>query len=227
MISHDIRTPLSVIAGFAQTLRDEWDQLSEDEKLEDIDAIGRNAEKLARILDDVVSSSGHGPCAVEPFDLGQQVRTTVADFAAVAPNPFSVRIDDGARFALGNERRAWRVLANLLSNAVKFSDPAAGIDIEVGRRDGTAEVSVRDRGLGIAADDLAKLFRPYSRVGGALERDTPGSGLGLYLSKCLVEAQGGSISVSSRPGSGSTFTYALRLPGEPETGEAPPVSFAQ
>jgi len=227
-IAHDIRTPLSVIAGFAKTLRDEWAELSEEEKLEDVDAIGRNAEKLTHILDEVVQAgvenSGEPLCAVEPFDLGHQVRTMVADFAAVAPNPFSVRINDGDRFALGDERRAWRVLANLLSNAVKFSNPAAGIDVEVGRRNGLAEVSVRDRGMGIAADDLANLFSPYARVGAALEHGTPGSGLGLYLSKCLVEAQGGRISVSSHPGSGSTFTYTLPLAGRHDGGEQPAVN---
>jgi signal transduction histidine kinase len=97
---------------------------------------------------------------------------------------------------------------NLLSNALKFSAPDTPIEVRLSRRHSVVEVSVRDHGPGIEPSDLPKLFQKFTRVG-TDQRAAPGNGFGLYISKAMIEAQGGHIRVESDPGRGSTFVYTL------------------
>jgi signal transduction histidine kinase len=123
-----------------------------------------------------------------------------------------VRIDDSLPPVLGDARYNAHVLENLLSNAVKFSPPTAPVRVEAAQLGHVAATTVRDFGVGIPAGDIPKLFRRFARVGTTRDDDaTPGSGLGLHFAKRIVEAQGGRISVASRPGLGSSFTYTLPL----------------
>jgi signal transduction histidine kinase len=140
------------------------------------------------------------------FDLCGQIFELVAEFAEISSNRYIVRSKEGQVPVLTDRQRNWHVLANLLSNAVKASAPGAEIDVEVVRRDAVAEVSVRDHGIGISPRRARSLFHWRS---GAVRRRA--GGLGLRLTKAIVEAQGGSISVASRPGRGSTFTYTVPL----------------
>jgi signal transduction histidine kinase len=215
LVAHDMRTPLAVIAGVAGTLRDHWGELPERERLEHVDAIIRNAAKLRELvehdLEGALADTQGIFFALRPFDLGAEVRRIVDDFAASSGNLFRVTVADGLPLVWGDTRRNWQALTNLLSNAVKFSPDGAVVDVGVTQRAGMAEVAVRDYSIGIDNDELDKLFRKFSRLPGTATRETRGAGLGLYLAKRMVEAQGGTIRVASRRGEGSTFTYTLPL----------------
>jgi chemotaxis family two-component system sensor kinase Cph1 len=217
LVMHDVRTPLAVISGYAKELGERWEELPDDTKRAAVDVIGRNGVKAARMLEEglaaALTESGGSRRELRPFDLCAQVCELVADFAEIGGNRFVVYSDAGLPPVLCDPQRNWHVLANLLSNAVKFSAPRARIDIEVIRRDQVAEVSVRDRGVGISPARRRSLF--HSRPGGVKRRAASG-GIGLRLTRGIVEAQGGHISVASRPGRGSTFTYTVPLAPGPK-----------
>jgi PAS domain S-box-containing protein len=219
LITHDMRTPLAVIAGFASSLRENWDELPDHERLDGLDAILRNGRSLTRLVEQdlqvALLESGELSCEGAPFDLGDQVERIVDEFARTADAQFEVWMVKPLAPAHGDEHRNGQVLANLLSNAVKFSAPGALVEVEVVERGAMVHVTVRDAGPGISAADMRKLFRKFARVGGADVRAVNGTGLGLYLSKRLVELQGGRIWVDSHPGQGSAFTYTLPLAVRP------------
>jgi signal transduction histidine kinase len=109
--------------------------------------------------------------------------------------------------AMGDEQRTWQVITNLLSNAIKFA-PSSHVDVDVGRAGDFLQVSVRDRGPGIAPEDQEVVFEKFRRVERNGEKRA-GTGLGLYISKSIVEAQGGKIWVESEVGRGATFKFTL------------------
>jgi signal transduction histidine kinase len=215
LVAHDMRTPLAVIAGFASSLRERWDELPDRERLDGLDAILRNGKSLTRLVEQdlqvALVDSSEFRCKLAPFDLAAQIEQIVDDFAQTADAQFELHIVRPLCQARGDEHRNWQVLANLLSNAVKFSPPGSLVQVEVVERERMVHVTIRDTGRGIAAADRAKLFRKFGRVGDTGTGAVVGTGLGLYLSRRLVESQGGRIWVESRPGEGSAFTYTLPL----------------
>jgi signal transduction histidine kinase len=220
LMAHDIRTPLAIIGGFAEHLQDRWDELSEQEKLENIGTISRHALKLYGLADAGLQvtriESDSFPYELRSVRLEEDVARTVADL----PTAEAARIRVNAREPLPPVRcdpeRHWQILMNLLSNALKFSPPETPIDVDVSRQDRMVEVAVRDRGPGISDADLPRLFQKFSRIGGPELDEVRGTGLGLYISKALVEGQSGQIRVESAPGRGSTFAYALPVAASEE-----------
>jgi signal transduction histidine kinase len=210
LVTHDVRTPLAVISGYAAELNDRWDDLPDAQKRAGIDVIGRNGRKATQMLEDglhaaLADSSGHRR-EFREFDLSAQIRELVEEFAEISPNRFVVRGDERPSPVGCDPQRSWHVLANLLANAVRFSPPQEPIEVELTRRGRFAEISVRDHGVGIPPARLRGIFR---RRADSVARRAAGLGIGLHLTKRIVEGQGGRMSVSSRLGRGSTFTYTL------------------
>jgi PAS domain S-box-containing protein len=216
LVTHDMRTPLAVIAGFASSLRDNWDELPDCERVEGLDAILRNGKSLTRLVEQdlqlALAETGERRCDLEPFDLGVQVERIVDDFVTTSDAHVAVRVTKPLALVRGDEQRNSQILTNLLSNAVKFSPPGALVEVDVFERSPMAHVTVRDQGRGIAGRDKRKLFHKFGRVGDA--GAVSGTGLGLYVAKGLVESQGGRIWVDSSVGGGSAFTYTLPLADE-------------
>jgi signal transduction histidine kinase len=216
IVAHDLRSPMQVIAGFADTMRFQWDSLPDELKLEYLGIIARNITNLAQLVDDVLQveriEAGELEFRVEPFDLGRLVQRTVGELTADRVRRCIVDVPPDLPPALGDERRHWQVLMNLIGNAFKFSDPATPIEVRVEHRAAVVcpvlEVSVRDRGIGLRPEDVAKVFEKFTRLI-APDSGPKGTGLGLYICKTMVEAQGGEISVESVPGEGSTFRYTV------------------
>ena len=155
----------------------------------------------------VLIDAGALGIAAVPFDIGDVVREAVADVeSSTNPRTITLAIEPETR-AVGDTRRTWQVLSNLLGNAVKFSAPGTPIVVSVERDDDRVAVAVRDAGTGIPADQQHLLFRRFTRL--AASAGVPGSGVGLFIAKSLVEAQGGRIAVDSTPGVGSTFRFSL------------------
>ena len=209
-VSHDLRSPLAVIKGSASIIVDLWDRVSDEDKKERAEVIIRQADRmdnlLRRDLDLALMESGELKCAKEPFDLGELVRRTVNDMEkAGTEHTLKTEIPESLPQALGDVERTLQVLGNLLSNAVKFSPEDSAITLRVWGRDDVVMVSVHNEGEGIEGPKLQEMFRKMSRLDPARE----GTGLGLYISKYLVEVQGGELSASSAPGEGVTFTFSL------------------
>jgi two-component system sensor kinase len=224
MAAHDLRTPLTVIAGFAGTLRENWDAFGDEERRQFLYRINANTKRLSEFVENLLHfariESGELSYDIRPFDLAQVVRRTADEqSASVGASRFCLKIAAGLPLALGDEQRIWQVITNLFSNAIKFSPENADVEVEVWSWNGSIAVSVRDHGPGIAAEDQDKLFQKFSRIERADGRKGPlGTGLGLYICRSIIEAQHGTLFVTGSPGEGSAFTFSLpAYQGEPET----------
>jgi len=218
-ISHELRTPLNLIIGFSDMMtlspRSYGGEKLSEAYRRDLDAIQRNARHLSDLIDDVLDLS-----QIEASRMGLVKEklsvAAVADEAATA----AARLIDGKGLALtvqvptdlpevyADRTRIRQVLINLLSNAARFTDEG-GVTISAAVDGGDVRVSVADTGIGIAPEDLPKVFEEFRQVDGSIRRRAGGSGLGLAVSKQFVELHGGSIWVESRVGLGTAFHFTL------------------
>jgi signal transduction histidine kinase len=214
-MSHELRTPLNAILGFSQVLQQKlFGELNEkqEEYVEDILSSGNH---LLSLINDVLDLSkveaGQIELEVAPFSLREAVERGVAMVRERASeNGVSVAasVEPEVQVVEADERRIRQVLFNLLSNAVKFTPAGGRIDVTAARVAGEVEVAVSDTGPGIAADDQERIFEEFQQTDvGAKQHE--GTGLGLALSKRLVELHGGRIWVESELGSGSRFVFTL------------------
>lgn len=205
--SHELRTPLTALRGFAGALAERRSELTPEQEQRAIDAIDRQVERLATLVEDLLAASliesGRSAPTLEGVDVASVARDAMTEVAAAVPDRELRLQGDGADCrALADRSFLHRVLVNLLSNAVRYSDDA--VDVVVGRRDDRVAVEVRDRGPGIGSEDRERLFEKFVRLG-----PEGGSGLGLFIVKGLVEAMGGEVGVESEPGTGSRFHVEL------------------
>lgn len=216
MVTHELRTPLGVMAlevCLRQQRTDKGDLgYFTRERLQAMWAKDeRQVRSMTRLIEDMldIARIQHGKLSIRPrpTDLGELARSTVADFAGQYRDiPLHL---DAASGIVGDwdDSRIGQVLVNLLSNALRYGD-GKPVRVAVGRADdGMARLTVTDQGLGIPAEDQLKIFEQFERLPSAVK--SPGMGLGLYISQHFVQAHGGSIGVSSRPGEGSCFTVLL------------------
>jgi len=219
LITHDIRTPVAVIAGFAEQLQKGWDELPEAEKLESVDAILRNGRKLYRLVEEGLQvariEAGQFAFELRPVALAEEVERTVADLAPADADRIRVTVRRGLPLVLCDPHRHWQILTNLLSNALKFSPPETTIHVDLTRRGPMVQVAVRDHGPGIERADLPKLFQKFARIGGPEQRSEAGTGLGLYIAKALVEAQEGVSGCAARPAAGRRSPTRFLSPSRP------------
>jgi signal transduction histidine kinase len=214
LVSHELRTPLTVIVGTALTLLRGRDSLT-PEVADGLDEIHESARRLQRLLENMLVLSRIGSDGVqeevEPQVLTRLVERTVDDFRRMAPER-TVRLarPDGLPIVLANPTHVDQVVWNLLTNAAKYSAPDQPIDVELreDRATGMVECLVSDRGPGIPPDEQDAIFEPHYRTGSG-RAAAGGLGLGLSVCRRLVELQGGTITLDSRPGGGSTFRFTL------------------
>ena len=209
-VSHDLKNPMSVVSGVAEVLQASWDSIPSERRVQMLGTLVRNAramrDMLQRDLDIALIESGELAYEVVPFDLVETVRDVVSAFRDSEPGRvFELVSAPGLPEGLGDPQRQAQILFNLLSNAVKFSDGDTPVAVEVAKAGEMLQISVEDRGPGIDAAGREILFERLSR----LDPTKPGTGLGLYIARAMVEAQGGTIDVESEPGEGSRFTYTL------------------
>ncbi len=214
--THELKTPLSVLRGYAQLLQTKKDGALSRQALAAIDGQTRRLNDLVNDLLDVSRlRSGRLDLNPERFDLVELVREMVERFALLTPTGESsrVRLEVKEAHLWGNwdRGRIEQVLTNLLSNALKYSPSGGEVLVEVGRRGNDALVSVRDQGIGIPAEQQARIFEPFGRASNARVKKIEGAGLGLHISKEIVERHGGRIWFTSEEGRGSTFCFTLPL----------------
>ena len=217
-MSHELRTPLNAISGFTQVLRKGMYGEINPKQAESLDEILASSRDLLTLIDDVLDLSkveaGQVELELAPFSVPgalERVVVIVGEQAAKGGVRISLATDPGMDEVMGDERRIRQVALNLLSNAIKFTPAGGAIDVRAERRDGEVRVSVTDTGPGIAAEDQTRIFEEFQQAAaGKEQRD--GTGLGLALSKRLVELHGGRIWVDSELGKGSTFVFTLPAP---------------
>jgi anti-sigma regulatory factor (Ser/Thr protein kinase) len=209
-VSHELRNPIAAINGYAQILRRRG---SYDDHL--VERILTQTALVARLLDDLLDGCSMESVAPElrlaDVDIVAAVRSSV-DEARVLTDMHDFRCEcaPGPLMVLCDPDRVSQVLRNLFSNAVKYSPGGGEIVVKVERAGSTVCVSVSDHGIGIPPEALPRIFDSYFRVGGSQNR-AGGVGLGLPIARRLIEAHGGSLSVVSQPGRGTTFTFTLWL----------------
>jgi signal transduction histidine kinase len=211
-MSHEIRTPMNAVLGLAQVLQRE--SLADNQR--DMVARIRGAgQSLLNILNDVLDLSkveaGQVKLDRAPFSLREALDQGVVVVRERASND-GVRIvvsaDQDADVVEGDARRIQQVIFNLLSNAVKFTPAGGAVDVTTARVNGEVRISVADTGPGVAPEDHERLFDEFQQAEAGIEQ-REGTGLGLALSKRLVELHGGRIWVESELGHGSTFVFTL------------------
>lgn len=219
-LSHELRTPMNAIAGFSQLLlRDVKHPLSRQQTTWTRQIV-HGAAHLLDLINETIDigriESGHLALEHGAVPLASLVHECVGMTGALAnERGVSVALTDGFAAGAGNiivqadRKRLKQVLINLISNAIKYNLPGGWVTISAQSEPAFVEISVSDSGAGISAEDCARLFTPFERLG-AEHSATEGSGIGLALSRQLVSAMGGEIGVSSAPGSGSRFW--VRLP---------------
>jgi CheY-like chemotaxis protein/nitrogen-specific signal transduction histidine kinase/HPt (histidine-containing phosphotransfer) domain-containing protein len=231
-MSHELRTPLNAILGFTQLL--EMQPIGDRER-DFVAHISRAGRHLLGLVDEVLDitrvETGHLRLSLEPVCLREVLDAAVGMVGPLAEaRSVSLTIETSPEvdgFLRADRQRLQQVVVNLLANAVKYNRDGGSVTV---RARGAGSIEVVDTGIGIAPDHLDKLFSPFERLG-AEQSDVEGTGLGLALTKHLVEAMEGEISVESREGHGSTFRVELpscepaghgTTEAEPDLGHRPP-----
>ena len=214
---HELRTPLTVLRGFGDTLLHRWDALSDDQRRELVETMVARAGAMALVVEQIVRGSQAGAATVEvqrlPFDLAAEVRRVVHAVDGSSPaHPMALRAT-GPVPALGDPALVEPVVGQLLENAVKYTPDGGPVEVTVEVDGEEAVARVADRGVGIAQEDLSRVFDRFVR-GAPAEGDpghrTGGVGLGLWIVRRYVEAQGGRVRAGLRDGGGTEVE--VRLP---------------
>jgi PAS domain S-box-containing protein len=219
-MTHELRTPLTSIIGFSEMLEDGLPGLLNEKQTRYVGNILESARHLLHLIGEVLDlarlTDGRMELNRTNADLGGALRRACA---AVQPLGAKKHIDihadtgDDELAAFVDEQRVDQILHNLLSNAVKFTRDGGRIDVVARRKDGCIEVVVRDTGVGIDAADRDRIFLDFVQGDSSYTRPKQGSGLGLALTKRLVELHGGRIRVDSALGAGSAFIFSLPIRG--------------
>ncbi len=212
-ISHDLRNPLSAVLGQAQLLERRLEKAGLQRERANAEAIITGAQRMNRMIQDLVDAarleSRQLRLNLQPVDLCAFIPDLLERLEPVMETRrVRLQIPEGLPPVSADPDRLERILSNLLSNALKYSPPGSEVTVSAQQRGDEIVTSVSDRGPGIPPEDIPKLFQRYARTTvGEARRD--GLGLGLYITKGLVEAHGGRIWVESQVGVGSTFSFTL------------------
>jgi signal transduction histidine kinase len=229
-VSHELRTPLNAILGYGQLL--EVEPLN-DRQHAGVDMIMKGGRHLLELVDELLEisriESGEFKVSLRPIDVGaalEEILHLLQPLAAERNVSIASRGIEGTPWALADEQRTKQVLLNLLSNAIKYNRSGGCVDVSMADT-GAGHLSVRitDTGHGIAPEHLERLFSPFDRLG-AEQSPIEGTGLGLALSKLMVEAMHGRLGVESVVDVGSTFVLELPVAEPSEAGAAPPADKA-
>jgi signal transduction histidine kinase len=216
-MSHELRTPLNAILGFSEVLSERMFGEINEKQAEYLNDILESGRHLLSLINDILDLSkieaGRMELEATDFDLPSAIENTLSLIRERAHRraiTLARNIDQRLAMIRGDERKVKQVLLNLLSNALKFTPEGGQIGVRAEFRDGAAEISVTDTGVGIAPEDQEAVFEEFRQVGTASKK-VEGTGLGLAISRKFIELHGGKIWVKSQVGLGSTFAFTLPL----------------
>lgn len=211
-VSHELRSPLTSVKGYTSLLLNRWDRLRDDQKRMMLEQVNHDADRVTRLITELLDisrlESGRLVLRRQMVDLPELSRSVVEKVRMEYPD-LDCALDFPPSFppVYADADKVVQVLTNLVENACKYASPV-GMAVEGSVEDAEVALAVRDQGEGFPERDLARVFTKFFR---RAETKPNGTGLGLWISRGLVEAHGGRLDVSSVPGKGSTFRFTLPL----------------
>ncbi|MEV4291822.1 ATP-binding protein [Nonomuraea bangladeshensis] len=216
--SHELRTPITIVRGFASTLDARWDKLGDVERRAAVHTIAERARSLGQLMDHLLLGARAGAdelkVRIEEFDLAERIHAATLGLPVLSDrHRVEVAIGDGLPCVLGDALATDIVLGQLLENAFKYSPKGGLIRVEAWPEDDDVVVVVDDEGVGIAAPDRERIFERFVQVDSGDRRRFGGVGLGLYIVRSLARAQGGDVSAHPRSGGGTRMRLVLKAAG--------------
>ncbi len=214
VLTHELAHPVAAIRGFVMTLSSRWKHLDDATRNRALQRMDHESKRLRDLAEEVVSVSRLDAPGFSVTLRPERVRDLIREAAGGAvdvEDRLAIKMDDAAGAAVVNIDRArlLQVFRNLLSNAVKYSPNGAPVELEVELGPGEMVFAVKDQGPGIPAEDIPRMFLKFSRLHRTGEEEVGGSGLGLYISRRIVESHGGRVWAESEVGKGSEFVFTL------------------
>lgn len=218
-VSHELRTPMTAIKGYTDLLHAGSVGSITDEQKRFLGIIRSNTNRLTALINDLldISRVETGRVRFEPElmqigDVIADVVTALAGQAESKDQTLTYEVDGGLPEIMGDWDRLNQVLTNLIGNAIHYTPEGGSVEVQAYPVENAVRVDVRDTGIGIASEDLARIFERFYRADHPIVQEARGTGLGLSIVKMFVEMHGGRVWVESEPGEGSTFTFILPLP---------------
>jgi len=226
--AHEMRTPLTSVLGYAELLEDQTEEGSKARRY--AQAIHRQAERMEAVVAELLTvtrlEAGREELVVEPVDLALVAQQVAAGLLPVAEaRQIGLTVDAREESQVrGDVPKLERVLENLVTNAIKYSPEGAAVSVQLHREGDRVVLAVRDTGYGIPAEDAPHVFEKFYRARNQRTESVQGTGLGLAIVRLIVEAHGGSVSLRTVEGEGSTFTVVLPVNGPPEREASEPAA---
>ncbi|WP_103956980.1 ATP-binding protein [Nonomuraea solani] len=213
--SHELRTPITIVRGFASTLDSRWDKMGDPERRAAVHTIAERSRSLGELMDHLLLGARAGAdelkVRIEEFDLTERIQAATLGLPALSDrHRVEVTVSEGLPNVLGDALATDIVLGQLLENAFKYSPKGGLISVDAWPEDDNVVVVVDDEGVGIAPPDRERIFERFVQVDSGDRRRFGGVGLGLYIVRSLARAQGGDVSAHPRPGGGTRMRLVLR-----------------
>jgi signal transduction histidine kinase len=211
-VSHELRTPMTVVKTSYEALQRDWERLSDARRLEYVRVGRAGADRLKRLLENLLLVSGIEDNRIQlrlgPVAVTSVVDEVVAELGGRQSRPIEAALPSDLPPVRADRARLADVLSSLVENAIRYSEAPTPVTVSAERRNGHVVLAVHDRGIGIAPEDMPRLFQRFERIDRRVRSHT-GTGLGLYISRRLVEVMGGRIWAESELGAGSSFYVQL------------------
>ena len=214
-VSHELRTPLTSIRGFAQTMLASWDKISDEDKKKFLKIIEDQSNRLIGLVENILSVSyavNNDKPVLKKANIKQVLEPVLKVIGQKYPKyllktQFNPKLPDG----MIDIERFQQIMTNLIENACKYSPEGSSVIVsgDFADKEGYFVIKVSDEGVGISEDDKTRVFEKFARIDNPLTRSVQGNGLGLYITKKLVELMNGSIDFSKNDGKGTTFEVKL------------------
>ena len=218
-VSHEMRTPLTSIRGFSQTLLSSWDRIDDENKKKFIKIIEDQSNRLINLVENIltVSKANAGNIVMKKVFVNASIRSIIPMFQEQYKDHQVIFMPQkdlpSARL---DEDKFQQIMTNLIDNGCKYSEPGTTVTVSTELNCENIVIKVRDEGVGINKDNSDKLFKKFSRIENHLTSKTQGNGLGLYITKQLVESMHGTISFESEENQGTTFIVSFPVYNEEE-----------
>ncbi len=218
-VSHEMRTPLTSIRGFSQTLLSSWDRIDDDNKKKFIKIIEEQSNRLINLVENIltVSKANAGSIVMKKVFINASIDSIIPMFKEQYKyHKFEFVPQKDLPAARLDDDKFQQIMTNLIDNAGKYSKDGSTITISTDTKGESIIIKVKDEGVGIRQEDGDKLFKKFSRIENHLTSKTQGNGLGLYITKQLVESMNGSITFESEENKGTVFIVTFPVFNEEE-----------
>ena len=218
-VSHEMRTPLTSIRGFSQTLLSSWDRIDDDNKKKFIKIIEEQSNRLINLVENILTVSREGAenIVMKKFDINNSIEKIIPIFSEQYKT-HKIVFQKETRLPLArlDEDKFQQIMTNLIDNACKYSSEGSTVTVSTEFEGDLICIKVKDEGVGIKKEDFDKLFKKFGRLENYLTSKTQGNGLGLYITKQIVENMNGKIYVESEENKGTTFLIKFPVYNEEE-----------